>query len=90
MLPDHILRALGEPAISSMSRVEVLVARIAPGLRLGVERGENLLLDRHVLEHRLDHEVGMREAVIGQLASISARRWSNSSGEKRPFLTVLS
>ena len=47
-------------AIASMSSVDVLVARMAPGLATRVERGEHLLLERHVLEHRLDDHVGRR------------------------------
>ena len=55
-------------AISSMFRYEVLVARIAPGLAMRVEAGEHLLLDRHVLEHRLDDEVAVGEVVEGERA----------------------
>ena len=48
-------------AISFTSSVEVLVARMAPGLHDLVELLEHLLLDRHVLEHRLDDDVDVLE-----------------------------
>ena len=44
-------------AISSTSRVEVLVASIAPGFADPVEIGEDPLLEVHLLEHRLDHDI---------------------------------
>ena len=40
------------------------MARMAPGLATGVELGEHLLLDRHVLEHRLDDQVAVGEIGI--------------------------
>jgi hypothetical protein len=46
-------------AIWSTSSVEVLVARIAPASSPRRASGEDLLLDAHVLEHRLDHDVGV-------------------------------
>jgi hypothetical protein len=41
-------------AISLMSRLEVLEARMAPLAAIPVELGEDFLLEIHVLEHRLD------------------------------------
>jgi hypothetical protein len=55
---DHAFGTLVEAAISSMSRPEVLVARIAPGLAI-VQLAEDLLLDLHQLEHRLDDQVAV-------------------------------
>ena len=56
-------------AISSMFRYEVLEARIAPWLDDLVELGEDLLLDPHVLEHRLDDQVA-----VGQRLQVERRR----------------
>ena len=45
-------------AIASMSSVDVLVARIAPGRQNSSRLREDSLLHVDALEHRLDHEVG--------------------------------
>ena len=37
-------------------------------LRLAIERLEHLLLHCHVLEHRLDDEIGVRDVVVGERA----------------------
>ena len=50
-------------AISSTSSVEVLVAMMAPDLAILSSFCEHLLLQRHVLEHRLDDEVGLAEVL---------------------------
>ncbi len=55
-------------AISVIDSDEVLVARIASALTHRLELGEHLLLDREVLEDRLDDEVGVGEGVLGQRA----------------------
>ena len=44
-----------------MFRPEVLVARIAPGLQMASSLVKIVLLDVHALEHRLDHQVDIRE-----------------------------
>ena len=44
-----------------MFSVEVLLARIAPGLRDAVEFAEDFLLQRHAFEHRFDDDVGVVE-----------------------------
>ena len=66
--------------ISSMSSVEVLVPRMAPGLRDLVERAEDVLLQRHVLEHRLDDEIGVAELGGSSVGVINAMRWSRLLG----------
>ena len=52
-------------AISTTGRVEVLVARIVLGLADAVELGEEVLLHRQVLDHRLDDQVD-----VDQLAEV--------------------
>jgi hypothetical protein len=52
--------------------VEVLEARMAPGLIDRVELLEHRLLDAHLLEHGLDDEVG-----VGRCRR--SRAWSSSS-----------
>ena len=52
-------------AISTTGRVEVLVARMAPGLHDAVELGEQGGLDREVLDHGLDDQVA-----VGQVADL--------------------
>lgn len=44
--------------------MEVFVARIAPGFINGIEFPEDALLDLHVLEHRLDHDVRLRDGRV--------------------------
>ena len=51
-------------AIVSISRVEVLVARIAPRLRDRLEFRENFALQVHALEHRLDDDVGVAQIAV--------------------------
>ena len=51
-------------AISVTDSDEVLVARTHSGADDGLDLREHLLLDRQVLEHRLDHEVGVGEGVL--------------------------
>ena len=64
-------------AIRSTSSVEVFEARIAPGLHTCVELREDLLLDLHVLEHRLDHQVDVGERrVVERGCDSSAMRSS--------------
>ena len=53
-------------AISSISRVEVLLARIAPGLHDAIQFGEDLLLQRHAFEDGLDDDVGLVEIGVIQ------------------------
>jgi hypothetical protein len=45
----------------------VLVARIAPGFITASSSGEDLVLDRHVLEHRLDDQITVCDssAIVG-------------------------
>ena len=64
---DRLPAASVAEAISSMSSVEVLVARTQPGLAHAIELGEDLLLQRHVFEHRLDDQVRRLEAVVAEL-----------------------
>ena len=51
-------------AISVIDSDEVLVARTHSGDDDLLDLGEDLLLDRHLLEDRLDDEVGVGEAVL--------------------------
>ena len=53
-------------AILSTSSVEVLRGEDRAGLHHLVERLEHLLLDAHVLEHGLDHQVGVLQVVVLQ------------------------
>jgi hypothetical protein len=62
---DHVLRPLREAAILSTSSVEVLVARIAPGLATASSFLNTCSFDAHLLEHRLDDEVGVLQVVVG-------------------------
>ena len=55
-------------AISVIDNDDVLVARTASGLDVLLDLGEDLLLDLDLLEHGLDHEVGVGERVLGQRA----------------------
>jgi hypothetical protein len=61
----HDLVGLGSvaTAISTTGSVEVLVARMAPGLDDVVELEEQRLLRGEVLDHRLDDEVAVGEVV---------------------------
>ena len=70
-------------AISSMSRVEVLVAKDRAGFadRL-VQPGEDLLLQVHVLEHRLDDDIGV-------LATVASRVQRTRSGSAMRASTIL-
>ncbi len=47
-----------------MSSAEVLENSSAPGFITCVELGEDRLLDVHLLEHRLDHHVGVGDVVV--------------------------
>ena len=62
-MPSTSSGRLVTEAISSMFRYEVLEARIAPGLAIVSSLREHLLLDVHVLEHRLDHQVAVGQRV---------------------------
>ena len=44
-------------AIASMSSVDVFVARMQPGFAIAIELAEDLLLQREILEHRLDDQI---------------------------------
>ena len=55
-------------------RLLVVEARTAPGFDDLVERGEQRLLDREVLDHRLDDEVAVRELVELRRAGDPAER----------------
>ena len=46
--------------MSASLRLEVLVARIAPGLAIALDVGEQRALGLEVLEDRLDDHVGLR------------------------------
>ena len=60
-------------SVTAASRVieidEVLLARIAPGCRLGSRLREDLALDLLVLGRRLDHQIAVGE----QLAALAGR-----------------
>ena len=58
----------GSAAISVTDSEEVLVASTHSGRDDRLDLGEHLLLDRHLLEDGLDHEVGVGERVLGQRA----------------------
>ena len=66
MHADHVLRPPGRGG----DRVDVERRRVGredgAGLRDAVERREHLLLDLHVLEHRLDDEIGVAQIVVGE------------------------
>ena len=66
---DHVLRALGERGDLVDVEVRGVGGQDRTGLADFVERAEDLLLDVHVLEHRLDHEVG-----VGQVVVVERRR----------------
>ena len=75
-------------AISSMSRAEVLVSSSAPGFIDRIEPGEHLLLDGHLLEHRLDHGVAIGDRLVGLDRLDQGRRSSISSWVRLPRLTL--
>ena len=77
-------------AISSISRYEVLDARMQPGLAMRVDFGEHLLLQRHALEDRLGDDVRVVEAVVGELRR-DQRRAAGPSPRARacPSCTLL-
>ena len=54
-------------AISSSGMLDVLVARIAAGFALRLQRGEQRSLGIEILEDRLDDDVGARDAVAGDV-----------------------
>ncbi len=56
-------------AISVIDSDDVLVARTASGETDGLDVGEHLLLDLHLLEDGLDDEVG-----VGRAAALALRR----------------
>ena len=63
--PTNVLRAASSiAAIASTSRVEVFVARIAPGLQIASSFSKTCFLIVHVFEHRLDHDVGVGERIV--------------------------
>ena len=76
-------------AIASMSSVEVLVASTAPGLAARVELAEHLLLERHVLEHRFDDQVGVGRRRRRRAAVRQSRRAARAaaSAVRRPRFT---
>ena len=53
-------------AISVIDRLERVRREHALGRHDGLDLGEDLLLDRHLLEDRLDDEVGVGEAVLAR------------------------
>ena len=54
-------------AISSISSVEVFEARMQAGLAIASISREDLLLERHAFEDGFDDDVGLIEAVVGEL-----------------------
>ena len=70
--PDDPLGVLQVRAISVIDSDEVLVARTHSGADDRLDLGPDLLLDRHLLEDRLDDEVGVGEAVLGRRAGDQA------------------
>ena len=60
-------------AMTSMSSVEVLVAMTQAGFATRSSVGDDLLLERQVLEHRLDDEIDLAEAVVADLRHESTR-----------------
>ena len=76
------------PAISSTSRVEVLVASNAPGFRRAVEIGEDAFLEPHLLEHRLDDDIGLRDGVDTDGAGDQAQAALHLVGASPPRATV--
>ena len=55
-----------------------------------VELAEDLLLDLHVFEHRLDDEIAIGQDVEVQTGRRSPIRVSTSAWVSRPFLAVFS
>jgi hypothetical protein len=68
----------------------VLEARIAPGFARAIELREDVLLERHVLEGRLDHEVGLAEVAHVEGGVRRPMRVSTSPGLRRPLAAVAS
>ena len=56
-------------AISSISSVEVLLARIAPGLQDAIEFFEDFFFEGHAFEDGFDDEIGFAEIVVGERGS---------------------
>ncbi len=56
-------------AISSMFRVEVLLARMAPGFAHPIEFGENFFFQRHAFKDCFDHNIRFVKVVVGQRCS---------------------
>ena len=69
---------------SVTERVEVFVAISRSGVKDGIKRGQNLLLQIHILEHGFDCDVGVRCGSKGVAAGDSRR--SRSSAVLRPML----
>ena len=79
---DHVLRALGERGdLVDVERGGV-GGEDRARLHHLVERLEHLLLDAHLLEHRLDHQVGVLQVVV-------ARAWCVSSAMRCVVLVLL-
>ena len=77
-------------AISSISRYEVLDARMQPGLAMRSISREHLLLQRHAFEDRLGDDVGLVEAIVGKLRRDQRRAArSISACASLPLLTLL-
>ena len=87
MRADHPFRPrYVAEAISSIFKVEVLVARIAPGLITLSNSREDLFLKRHAFKDRFHHHVHFAEAFVSERGhGCDAIRLSISSCEKRPF-----
>ncbi len=87
-MPTTSCGRLVNAAIWSTSSVEVLRGQDRAGLHHLVERLEDLFLDAHVLEHGLDHQVGVLDVVVGQRGVRAAPcAASYLSGFSLPFLT---
>ena len=88
---DIAAAAWSTAAIWSTSSVEVLVARMAPGLATASSLANTSFFSGHVLEHRLDDEVG-----VGEGLELETRREMGDAArafvgaEMRPRLTLLS
>ena len=76
-------------AISSTSSVEVLVAMMAPGLQISSSLPKISFFSVHILEHRLDHHVGVRQIVHVGGAGDEAHALVHGVLVRRPLATVL-
>ena len=68
VMPDHHLRTRRSPTRSRRcSSVDVFDARMQSGFAILSSSREDLLLQRHPFEHGFDDDVGLFEAVVGEL-----------------------